>query len=186
MFALFVVLLGSVVVIVSPTVRNRILPPSWAERVAALPRGLGLEAAPPSVPVKQVEVYQYANTYSSIPKGATGKIVRMVTMAGLVKNITDHKLYDLQVEIELYPREPDGAPPERRIIYLMPNLLEPGQEGRYTLTVADADYRQFSLKRVVSGTGKDLREIPAVFIRGLLEPPAVKPASDRPTPARRR
>lgn len=190
MLTLFVVVLGSLVVVFFPAARNRVLPPSWAERVAAIPRGLGLEAAPPSVPVKQVEVRQYANTYSSAPKGATGKIVRTVTIAGLVKNITNEKLYDLRAEIELYPREPAGAPPERRIIYLTPSLLEPGQEGRYTLTVADADYRQSSLKRIVSGDGKDIKEVPAVFIQGTFEPPDEQPAKpappDRPPPASRR
>lgn len=190
MLALFVVVLGSLVVVFFPAARHRVLPPSWAERVAAIPRGLGLEAPPPAVPVKLVEVRQYANTYSSAPKGATGKIVRTVTIAGLVKNITNEKLYDLRAEIELYPRTPDGAPPERRIIYLTPSLLEPGQEGRYTLTVADADYRQSSLKRIVSGDGKDIKEVPAVFIQGTLEPPDEKPAKpappDRPTPASRR
>ncbi|MCS7078628.1 MAG: hypothetical protein NZ585_01070 [Chloracidobacterium sp.] len=191
LLALFVTVLGSLVVVFFPAARNRLLPPSWAERVAALPRGLGIEAPPPPpIPAKQVEVRQYANTYSSAPKGATGKIARTVTIAGRVKNISNEKLSDLRVEIELYPREPDGAPPERRIIYLTPATLEPGQEGRYTLTVADADYRQSSLKRIITGDGKDLKEVPAVFIPGTLEPPAEVPAktapAQSPTPSRRR
>ncbi len=184
LFALFCAVLGSLSIIFLPAARNRVLPPAWAERVAAIPRALGLEAAPPPIPVKQVEVRRYANAYSAIPKGATGKIVRAVTIAGLVKNISSEKLFDLRAEIELYPREPEGAPPERRIIYLTPNLLEPQQEGRYTLTVADAEYRQCSLKRVVTGDGKDLKEVPAVFVPGTLEPPEEAPAKTAP-PRRR-
>ncbi|QUW02197.1 hypothetical protein J8C06_07440 [Chloracidobacterium validum] len=190
-FVVFMLLLGSVVVVFFPAIRSRVLPPTWAERVAALPRGLGIETPPPPpVPVKQVEVRQYANAYSSAPKGATGKIVRTVTIAGVVKNITDETLYDLRAEIELYPRTPDGAPPERRIIYLTPNLLEPQQEGRYTLTIVDADYRQSSLKRIVTGDGREMRELPAVFVPGTLEPPeepVAKPSAATPSsPARRR
>ncbi len=187
----YAVVLGGLVIVFFPTVRNWLLPPTWAERVAAIPRALGLESPPPPpLPVKQVEVRQYANTYSSAPKGAGGKTVRMVTIAGLVKNITNETLYDLRVEIELYPRELEGAPPERRTLYLVPNLLGPQQEGRYTLTVADAEYRQSSLKRVVTGDGKDLKEVPAVFIQGTLTPPdeaEAKPATARPAaPIRRR
>ncbi len=181
----YAVVLGGLVVVFFPTVRNWLLPPAWAERVAAIPRALGLESPPPPpLPVKQVEVRQYANTYFSAPKGAGGKSVRMVTIAGLVKNITNETLYDLRVEIELYPRAPEGAPPERRTLYLVPNLLGPQQEGRYTLTVADAEYRQSSLKRVVTGDGKDMKEVPAVFIQGTLTPPdeaETKPATTSPT-----
>ncbi len=186
----YAIVLGGLVVVFFPTVRNWLLPPTWAERVAAIPRGLGLESPPPPpLPAKQVEVRQYANTYSSAPKGAGGKTVRMVTIAGLVKNITNETLYDLRVEIELYPREPEGAPPERRTLYLVPNLLGPQQEGRYTLTFADAEYRQSSLKRVVTGDGKDLKEVPAVFIQGTLTPPdeaGTKPATAKPTAPNRR
>ncbi len=186
----YAVVLGGLVVVFFPTVRNWLLPSTWAERVAAIPRALGLESPPPPpLPVKQVEVRQYANTYSSAPKGAGGKVVRLVTIAGLVKNITNETLYDLRVEIELYPREPEGAPPERRTLYLVPNLLGPQQEGRYTLTVADAEYRQSSLKRVVTGDGKDLKEVPAVFIQGTLTPPdeaEAKPAPAKPTAPNRR
>ncbi len=186
----YAVVLGGLVVVFFPTVRNWLLPPTWAERVAAIPRAMGLESPPPPpLPVKQVEVRQYANAYSSAPKGAGGKVVRMVTIAGLVKNITNETLYDLRVEIELYPREPEGAPPERRTLYLVPNLLGPQQEGRYTLTVADAEYRQSSLKRVVTGDGKDLKEVPAVFIQGTLTPPdeaEAKPAPAKPTAPNRR
>jgi len=168
----YAVVLGSLVVIFFPTARNWLLPPAWAERVAAIPRGLGLESPPPPPPVvKQVEVRQYANTYSSVLKGAGGKTVRTVTIAGLVKNITNETLYDLRAEIELYPRAPE-APPERRTIYLVPSRLEPQQEGRYTLTVTDAEYRQSSLKRIVTGDGKDMREVPAIFVQGTLAPPS--------------
>ncbi|MGQ9897436.1 MAG: hypothetical protein ACUVR8_07795 [Acidobacteriota bacterium] len=178
-------LLIGLAVIFFPTLRNQLLPPAWAERVAVIPRSLGLESLPvPPPPVKQVEVWQYANAYSSAPKGSGKKVVRMVTIAGLVKNITNETLYDLRVEIELYPREPEGSPPERRTIYLVPNLLGPQQEGRYTLTVADAEYRQSSLKRIVTGDGKDLKEVPAMFIQELLDSPeeaeiksAAKPAA---------
>lgn len=180
----FSIVFAGVVVVFLPNVRNRLLPPTLAERVATIPRGLGLESPPPPPPVvKQVEVRQYANTYSSVPKGASGKITRLVTIAGLVKNITNETLYDLRAEIELYPRTPEGAPPERRTIYLVPNLLGPQQEGRYTLTVADAEYRQSSLKRIVTGDGKDLKEVPAVFVQGTLSPPdeaETKPATTKP------
>ncbi|WP_058867085.1 hypothetical protein [Chloracidobacterium thermophilum] len=180
----YAVVLGGLVVVFFPTVRNWLLPPTWAERLAAIPRAMGLESPPPPpLPVKQVEVRQYANAYSSAPKGAGGKVVRMVTIAGLVKNITNETLYELRAEIELYPRQPEGAPPERRTIYLVPNRLEPQQEGRYTLTVADAEYRQSSLKRIVTGDGKDMKEAPAVFIQGTLTPPdeaETKPATTSP------
>jgi len=181
----YAVVLGGLVVVFFPTVRHWLLPPAWAERVAAIPRALGLESPPPPpLPVKQVEVRQYANAYSSAPKGAGGKVVRMVTIAGLVKNITNETLYELRAEIELYPRQPEGAPPERRTIYLVPNRLEPQQEGRYTLTVADAEYRQSSLKRIVTGDGKDMKEVPAVFIQGTFTPSGeaeTKPATATPT-----
>ncbi|QUV99425.1 hypothetical protein J8C02_08310 [Chloracidobacterium sp. MS 40/45] len=178
----YAVVLGGLVVVFFPTVRNWLLPPAWAERVAAIPRAMGLESPPPPpLPVKQVEVRQYANAYSSAPKGAGGKVVRMVTIAGLVKNITSETLYELRAEIELYPRQPEGAPPERRTIYLVPNRLEPQQEGRYTLTVADAEYRQSSLKRIVTGDGRDMKEVPAVFVQGMLTPP--DEAETKPSPA---
>jgi hypothetical protein len=59
-------------------------------------------------------------------------------VGGTVKNISDEKLGDVSVELELKRRN-DGTT-EKRLVPVEPGLLDPDQEGQYSLELKAQDY----------------------------------------------
>jgi hypothetical protein len=69
-------------------------------------------------------------------------------VSGTIRNISNEKLTNLTVEVELTHRK-DGST-EVRSLDLEPKDLGPTQEGRYSLTLT-GDYRSIKLLRLKSG-----------------------------------
>jgi hypothetical protein len=59
-------------------------------------------------------------------------------ISGTIRNISDKKLQDLSVEMELKRRT--GQSTERRRINVEPATLDPGAEGRYTLSLRASEW----------------------------------------------
>ena len=72
-------------------------------------------------------------------------------IGGTVNNISNEKLADISVELELIRRS-DGST-ERRTLALVPKDLAPNEQGRYTLSVLKRDYRSAHLVRISGGAG---------------------------------
>ena len=71
-------------------------------------------------------------------------------IGGTVRNISGQKLEDLIVELQLMRRDGDGT--ETRELPLTPQSLEPGAEGRYSITVPSREWRDTRIVRIKSGT----------------------------------
>jgi hypothetical protein len=65
-------------------------------------------------------------------------------LGGSVRNISNEKLMDVSVELEL-KRRADGTP-EKKLVTVDPDQLDPQQEGQYSLELKTQDY---SAARVV-------------------------------------
>jgi hypothetical protein len=59
-------------------------------------------------------------------------------LGGVVQNVGREKLEELSVEIELRRRDDSGV--ETREIKIVPDVLEPGQKGKFSLKVLSAEW----------------------------------------------
>jgi hypothetical protein len=71
-------------------------------------------------------------------------------IGGVVKNTSAEKLEGLSVELELKRRK--DATTETQLVPLAPSLLEPQQEGRYSLQVKAQDYSSARLVGLKAGS----------------------------------
>lgn len=75
-------------------------------------------------------------------------------ITGSVRNISNEHLSNLAVEVEL--TRPNGAESEVRVLGIEPKDLDPGQEGRYSVTLT-GDYLSIKLLRTLAGPqGEDV------------------------------
>jgi hypothetical protein len=77
-----------------------------------------------------------------------------VIIGGTVQNRSGENLSEVAVEFELTHKRDDST--ETRVLGVEPKALGPGQEGKYSLTLA-GDYSRMKLLRVV--TGAEPREV---------------------------
>ena len=61
-------------------------------------------------------------------------------ISGTIRNISDKKLEDLSVEMELKRRTPAAQDTERRRIDVEPASLDPGAEGRYSMNLRASEW----------------------------------------------
>ncbi len=87
-------------------------------------------------------------------------------IGGTVKNTSNQRLSDLQIELELKRRK-EGAP-ETRLVSLQPSSLEPGQDGRYSLELKSQEYAS---ARLVALRGPGSVAIPYTTSQGQKRPP---------------
>ncbi len=74
-------------------------------------------------------------------------------VGGTVKNTSGGKLADVSVELEL-KRRSDGVA-ERRLVAVEPGMLDPDQEGRYSLELKAQDYASAKLVGLKAGPGPE-------------------------------
>jgi hypothetical protein len=74
-------------------------------------------------------------------------------IGGTVRNISGKRLENLSVELEL--RRRDGSGTETRELPVTPQTLEPGAEGRYTLTIPSRDWSSSHLSSLRCGSPPD-------------------------------
>lgn len=72
------------------------------------------------------------------------------TLGGVVKNTSGEKLEGLSVELELKRRK--DAVTETQLVPLVPAVLEPQQEGRYSLQLKAQDYSSARLAGLKGGS----------------------------------
>lgn len=89
------------------------------------------------------------------------------TIGGVVKNISAERLEGLSVELELKRRK--DAMTETQLVPLVPALLEPQQEGRYSLQLKAQDYSSARLAGLKSGPA--LAALPYTTAPGQKRPP---------------
>ena len=87
-------------------------------------------------------------------------------LAGTVHNLSDSKLENLKLELELRRRGDEAT--ETRMVEVKPKVLAPGEKGRYSVSVS----REWGRARVLrlSSDGRS-DEIAYVSARGALRPP---------------
>lgn len=100
-----------------------------AERVLA-------ENTPPPVPEKGPPLAHVVVDEPTLDKG-------MTTIGGVVKNISKQQLSGISVVIELRRRKDSGI--EETALPVTPALLEPEQEGSYSLKVSAQDFASIRL-----------------------------------------
>jgi hypothetical protein len=88
-------------------------------------------------------------------------------IAGTVRNISDHTLSDLKIELELKRRADDSRTTMEAKV--SPANLLPGTEGRYTLRVLSDEWR--GSKLVSIRTGASLEDLPFTTKPGASRPP---------------
>ena len=89
------------------------------------------------------------------------------TIGGVVKNTSAERLEGLSVELELKRRK--DATTETQLVPLVPALLEPQQEGRYSLQLKAQDYS--SARLVGLKAGSTLAALPYTTAPGQKRPP---------------
>jgi len=89
------------------------------------------------------------------------------TIGGVVKNTSAERLEGLSVELELKRRK--DAMTETQLVPLVPALLEPQQEGRYSLQLKAQDYS--SARLVGLKSGPTLAALPYTTAPGQKRPP---------------
>jgi hypothetical protein len=99
------------------------------------------QGAAPAKPVAQPEVKVFED--QGMIKGA------QVIVGGTVQNISNARLADVSLELEL-TRRADNAT-ETRTLALAPKDLAPSEQGKYSLTVLSRDYKRARILRVKSG-----------------------------------
>jgi hypothetical protein len=70
-------------------------------------------------------------------------------IGGVVRNISNARIEDLSVEIQLIPRT--GETLKTQQIKLEPTSLSPGEEGSYTLSIPSRQWSASRLARLISG-----------------------------------
>ncbi len=90
-------------------------------------------------------------------------------LGGTLVNISDQKLSDLSVELELRQRK--GGQAETRAVAVQPKDLDPNQQGRYALKLPSQDYSSARLLRIKSGASAD--ELAFKTAPGAQRPPEV-------------
>ena len=70
-------------------------------------------------------------------------------IGGMVRNISNARIDDLSVEIQLIPRA--GETLKTQQVRLEPTSLNPGEEGRYTLSIPSRQWSASRLVRLISG-----------------------------------
>lgn len=92
-------------------------------------------------------------------------------IGGVVRNISNARMDDLSVEVQLIPRT--GETLKLQQLKLEPSGLNPGEEGRYSLTVPSRQWSATRLVRLVSGArGGEIAFRSQVGERRPLEQPA--------------
>lgn len=92
-------------------------------------------------------------------------------LGGLVRNVSNARMDDLSVELELIPRT--GENTKLQQVKLEPASLNPGEEGRYQLTVSSHQWGATHLTRLFSATqNTDIAFKSQVGARRPLEQPA--------------
>lgn len=76
-----------------------------------------------------------------------------VTISGTIQNISNEKLSNLVVEIELTHKKDSGG--DVQSLRVEPGDLAPSESGRYSLTLTGDDYRTIKLLRVTTGSRSD-------------------------------
>ena len=89
------------------------------------------------------------------------------TIGGVVKNTSAERLEGLSVELELKRRK--DATTETQLVPLVPALLEPQQEGRYSVQLKAQDYSSALLVGLKSGS--TLAALPYTTAPGQKRPP---------------
>jgi hypothetical protein len=89
------------------------------------------------------------------------------TIGGVVKNTSAERLEGLSVELELKRRK--DATTQTQLVPLVPALLEPQQEGRYSLQLKAQDYSSARLVGLKSGS--TLAALPYTTAPGQKRPP---------------
>ncbi|HEV2707961.1 MAG TPA: hypothetical protein VGV59_18730 [Pyrinomonadaceae bacterium] len=144
--------------------------------VALFMAACGGARAPQTPPVAQKEAPK-AKTFDvhvledeAMPKGSQAVI------GGTVRNISGERLENVVVELELVRR--DGKGTETRSLPLAPAVLEPGAEGRYSITVLPKDWKGSHILRLKSSTRPD--ELAFKSEVGARRPPErIQPARER-------
>lgn len=106
-------------------------------------------------------------------------------IAGTLLNISNEKLTDLTVEVELKRRK-DGVP-EKRTLKVEPSDLEPEAQGRYSISVPSGEYRESRVLQVKSNARSN--EVAFKTVPGAQRPPERLPQTTKtiivkPTPHR--
>jgi hypothetical protein len=96
----------------------------------------------PQKPARALDVHVLED--EAMPKGSQAVI------GGTVRNISGERLENVSVELELIRR--DGKGTETRELALAPAVLEPGAEGRYSITVLPKDWKGSHILRLKSST----------------------------------
>lgn len=116
---------------------------------------LAAENAPPKAQIFQDEVRL---------KGAQALV------SGIVKNISEERLENLSVAIELRRRQTQET--ATRTLPVEPGSLEPGQSGRYSLQIPSGDWAGVRVTKLVrAGESSELPFKPEVGERRPHEPP---------------
>lgn len=95
-------------------------------------------------------------------------------IGGTIRNVSGQRLENLIIQLELRRRDVESS--ETRELQVVPQILEPGAEGRYSITVASRQWSGSHLLRLRSGT--DGREVVFKSEVGARRPPE-RPAAGR-------
>lgn len=88
-------------------------------------------------------------------------------LGGAVENVGPEKLEELSIEIELRRRDDSGV--ETREIKVVPDQLEPGQKGKFSLKVLSEEWSGSRVVRLKSGTRT--QEVAFKSLPGAKRPP---------------
>jgi hypothetical protein len=70
-------------------------------------------------------------------------------IAGIVENISNQRLEDLTIELEMRRRQENRI--EKKVIKLVPSNLAPTEKGRYSLTINSHEYEETKIVALKSG-----------------------------------
>jgi hypothetical protein len=95
-----------------------------------------------------------------------------VVIGGLLYNVSQENLSNLEVELELKRRK-DGRS-EKRTLTVDPRDLAPNEQGRYALSVPSGEYRESRVVNIRSGSR--LEEVGFKSVPGAQRPPERTPS----------
>ena len=90
---------------------------------------------------------------------------------GTVQNISEEKLENIVIELELIPRR--GGVNKVRQLPISPGALSPGETGTYSLTVSNHDWSNTKILGIRSSTRSEL--VGFTTVRGAKRPPERTP-----------